>query len=503
LLKSIFVNTGSNFLVLFIKLVITFVMTPIIIHSLGNYDYGLWEMLVAVVGYMGILDLGIKPAISRFSAKLKAENDRDGLLEVYNTALVYMLGVGVLLLVVFVAWALWLPDSIAPEGSPTKKYTILLLILGAQLLIMFPGYVAESFLEGFQLYYVKNIITIINSIIGSSVIYFIITPENGLLLLAGMNAVGTSIKYLLFFALLLRPNFGSMNIELKKFSIKRLKEILIFGGKSLIQGIGSRLEQATDSLVIGILLGPMMVPLYSVPANLTRYISAIGMNLTHVFMPLFSDLYARQQHEKIVQIYMNASKWVVAIIMPLAAGIAITGAPFISIWIGDEYGKNADGIIILLVIFISSPFLNPFYSRYLTAINEHGILAKLSPISAVINLTSSIFLVREFGIIGAAIGSVLPIFIFMPIYLKRSCHHLGISVLQYIRVCVVPSFLPVALMTSALALFRVQHGITNYMDLFYAVILGAGMYGILFWMMSLSDFEKNFIKQKFKSLLIR
>lgn len=501
MLRTLFVNTSSNMSVLVVKLTITFIMTPILIHNLGNYDYGLWEMMVAVIGYMGILDLGIKPAVSRFASKLKAEDDQDGLLELFSAAVVYMVGVGILLLVIFMTWGLWFPASIAPEGASTEKYAILLMVLGAQLLIVFPGYVAESFLEGFQLYYVKNNITIVNSIIGVTIIYFNITPENALILLVSLNAIGLSVKYLLFFILLLRPRFGSIGFKLNLFSLARLLEVLVFGAKSLVQGVATRMEHATDALVIGTILGPAMVPLYSIPANLVRYISTIGMNLTHAFMPLFSDLNARQQHDKIVQIYIQASKLVIGVVAPLAGGISVVGAPFIGIWIGEEFRESAEWIILLLVIFITFPYLNPFYSRYLTALDKHLILAKLSPISAIINLALSVLLVREYGIIGAAIGSVVPVLIFTTIYLRYTCNSLDISVFYYIKHCIFPTVIPLATMVTLLVWFRSEYGIHNYVDIFYTVVLGATVYSILFWLITLNTIEKDFVKKKIRVLI--
>ena len=68
-MKRILINTGSNVLVVFVKLVITLIMTPVLVHNLGNYDYGIWEIIIAVIGYMGLLDIGMKPAIARFAAK--------------------------------------------------------------------------------------------------------------------------------------------------------------------------------------------------------------------------------------------------------------------------------------------------------------------------------------------------------------------------------------------------------------------------------------------------
>src|SRR5690606_13289167 len=161
MIRTLLVNTGSNVLVMFVKLVITFIMTPVFVNNLGKYDYGLWEMIGAVIGYMGILDLGLRPAISRYAAMHKAENDTVALQSVYISALVFMALVGVLLFTFFFCWGVWFSDVLAPEGEPHKQYTLFLIIVGAYLLISFPGYVAESYLEGFQKYYLKNNITIV------------------------------------------------------------------------------------------------------------------------------------------------------------------------------------------------------------------------------------------------------------------------------------------------------------------------------------------------------
>src|SRR5690606_20271139 len=126
-----------------VKIAITLIMTPLFVRNLGNYDYGLWEMLSAIIGYMGLLDLGIKPAISRYAAKYKAENDQDSLLVIYISSMVFMAFVGLLLCTFFICWGLFFPELIAQDSTDVQRYTLLLLVTGAQLAIMFPGYVAE------------------------------------------------------------------------------------------------------------------------------------------------------------------------------------------------------------------------------------------------------------------------------------------------------------------------------------------------------------------------
>jgi O-antigen/teichoic acid export membrane protein len=474
-------------------------MTPVLVHNLGNYDYGVWEILGAVLGYMGLLDIGMKPAISRFAAKYHSEDSKQKLSALYSTSWFFLAIVGVLLFVFFLSWALFFPESLSDDAASQARYSLLLIIVGAQLCIMFPGYVAESFLEGFQKYYIKNNITIFNSIVGSVLLFVFITPENALLLLAAINAIGLSIKYLLYTLMLSRPKYGGLWPRFSTASFSSLKETASFGVKSLIQGIASRVEIGTDTIVIGYFLGPAMVPFYAIPANLISYIRNIGWTLTHAFMPLFSSLSAQNKTNEIQEIYLGGSRYIVGLLLPVCVGLTLVGSEFIGVWIGKEYMQNAEIIILLLVVFVATPFLNPFSTRYLTAINEHGLLSKLYPVSAVINITLSIMLVQDYGIIGVAIGSVVPVFLVVPIVLKACCKHLQLPVSLYIRKSILPALMPTIVMWFSVYYFKLNWPLEGYLDIAIAVCIGGAVYTILFASFGLSQAERQWFISKLQS----
>ena len=499
--RSLFINTGSNLFVVAVKLVITFIMTPLLVHNLGNYDYGVWEIMVAILGYMGLLDMGLKPAISRFAAQYNASNDTKKLQELYSTSFVFLAIVGLVLCVFFIVWGMYWPDSISENNEKQFRYVFLLFVLGAQLLVVFPGYVAESFLEGFQKYYLKNNITIVNSIVGSSIVYFIIEPSNALILLVGMNAIGIVLKYLIYMYLLSLEKFGGLKPSIKTSTWHSFKETIDFGAKSLIQGIASRIEVGTDTVVIGYFMGPAVVLFYSIPAGLISYVRNIGWTITHAFMPLFSEMHATEKSEEIRDLYLNASKYVVALLLPTCVGITLVGSDFIGVWVGEEYLKDADTIILLLVLYMALPFLNPFSTRYLTAIGEHGLLAKLHPISASVNLIASIILVQYWGIVGVAIGSVIPIFFLVPMVLKACCGFLGITVSRYLMVSVVPSIIPTIAMWCAVYLYRQNYLLNSYVAIITAALAGAIVYCFIYYLVSMKLNERQWLKAQFGKVL--
>ena len=500
--RTLMVNTGSNVLVMLVKLTLTLIMTPIYIGFLGNYDYGLWEMVVSVLGYMGMLNLGINPAISRFAARHKAETDAESLRRVFSSAFVFLFFGGIIVALLLGGFGLLFADTMAPEGEKAVVYTLFMLILAGQMLIVFPGHVAESFLEGFQKYHIKNNITIVNSIVGSIVFYIYATPENALLLLAGVNAGGVTVKYLLYFIMVSRPAFGALVFHLRDYSGAKLKELLQFSLKSFVQGIATNVENATDNIVIGSFLGPAAVPFYSIPLSLTRYIRALGWTLSHAFMPFFSDLSARDKKQESRQVYLVASKVVAGLVAAMGIGILGIGTPFLAMWIGPEYTEQSDEIILLLVSFTVLPLLNPFSSRYLTAINKHGILAKLMPVSAAANLVLSIVLVQYWGIIGVAVGSLIPALFLVPIVLRISCRELDLPVRQYLSQSLAPLIFPLVGLGAVLAGIRWYSGIEDYGVLILTVAAGAVVYLSGFWFLSLTGSEREFlgsrIRKKFR-----
>jgi len=403
ILKIVLQNTGSNALLFAVRVVLTFIMTPVLVHNLGNYDYGIWEVIAVVVGYMGMLDIGIVNASSRYAANYKATNDQESLNKVYSTALSFMAAVSVIVFTIMLLWSHLKPEVLAPDPSDAAKYSFLIIIIGIRLLFSFPGQIAEGFLEGFQKYRLKNNITLVNSIIGNLIILYFITPENGLILLAMVNALGLSIKYIIYILLLRSPIHGGLRYGRRYFCKSTLVDIATFGFKSFIQGISSNVIEGSDKIIIAYILGPTVIVYFAISANLTQYISNIRMMLSHAFMPLFTQFHANEDIESTHAWFFTGSKMIVALLLVLTFGVFLLGKEFIAVWIGPEYAKEGAWVLYILTTYHITRSMNPFSVRYLTAINKHGHLATLTTAEAIANIIISIVLIQYMGIEGAAL----------------------------------------------------------------------------------------------------
>ncbi|NFO13457.1 hypothetical protein FDB34_04370 [Clostridium botulinum] len=58
--------------------IIAIIYTPIMLRLLGQSEYGLYNLSNSIIGYLGVLDFGLGNAIVRYTAKYRAEEDKDG-----------------------------------------------------------------------------------------------------------------------------------------------------------------------------------------------------------------------------------------------------------------------------------------------------------------------------------------------------------------------------------------------------------------------------------------
>src|SRR5205807_1824755 len=72
----VFRNVGSTWVLTLVTIVVTYALTPFVIHTLGPAGYGTWTLITSMTGYMGLLALGVPMASVRYLAQHVAEGDR-------------------------------------------------------------------------------------------------------------------------------------------------------------------------------------------------------------------------------------------------------------------------------------------------------------------------------------------------------------------------------------------------------------------------------------------
>src|SRR5919206_516536 len=83
-------NTIINAVAIFVGLLVTVVVTPILVRQLGQDAFGVWAIaltLTVSAGYLSLTDLGLQQTAVRFLAEAHGAGDERALRSVFSTTL--------------------------------------------------------------------------------------------------------------------------------------------------------------------------------------------------------------------------------------------------------------------------------------------------------------------------------------------------------------------------------------------------------------------------------
>src|SRR6185312_4829605 len=125
--------------------VVSLLMMPFIVHTLGDRMYGLWGLVATLLGYYGLLDFGLTPAVCQHVAAALGRGDRAACNNVVSASLRFLLLVGVLVLLLSGVAAACAP-RLARSAADAALFAQILLILGVSTAFSFPSRVFTGFL---------------------------------------------------------------------------------------------------------------------------------------------------------------------------------------------------------------------------------------------------------------------------------------------------------------------------------------------------------------------
>lgn len=122
-------NTLTHWGGFILSAVIGFLLSPVIVRELGDSAYGIWVLIASMIGYLGLLDLGVRGAVVRYIARFHAQGDHASASAIASTALALFTGLGLLAMLGAAILALGLPvffHDVPAEYVPEARLALLI-----------------------------------------------------------------------------------------------------------------------------------------------------------------------------------------------------------------------------------------------------------------------------------------------------------------------------------------------------------------------------------------
>lgn len=437
LARTLVRNIASNWTGYAVHVAVAFFLTPYVIHSLGETRYGIWTLVVGVTGYYGLLDLGVASGMTQYLTRYLAANEIDKLNRSASTGFVVLSGIGSLVFIGSLIIAFSAASLFRIQAASPSEVTLVLAVTGTSVAVQFMFFTYSAVFTAVQRFDLSNLIGISTRILSAGATIICLEAGYGLvglsLVVAGTNVLDYLIRWRVAGRLL-----PAMKISPKLVSWESFQEVVSFGIWNSVSAGSVRLISYTDALVIAAFMPVAAVAPFAIAANLRSYFEDVFVRAGFVFFPAVTELDAQGNQAGLRQIYLRSSKYILLGSILLGSIAMFSAQDFFRLWVGsyaepEDYPSIASIFYILIVASMISVAQRVGY-QVLLGTRRVKLLALLFAAEGVCNLLITLVLVPGYGLVGVALGTLIPAILFQgllqPVFV---CQSLQISLRAYCR----------------------------------------------------------------------
>ncbi len=474
--------------------IIPFVYTPIMLRILGQDEYGLYSLSHSVIAYLSLLTFGFGSTIIRYLSMYRAQGEKRKEEETFGFFLLLYMGIAVLVMVggFIMSQNVSTIFDAGLTNSEMDKMKVLILIMAFNSAISFPISVFSSVTISHERYIFRKLIDMLSTVIA---------PICNLVALylgfasVGMALVSTLIQFLMLpinvyyclKVLKIKPRFSVMPKAL-------IKEMVGFSGFVFIGTIVDMLFWSTDKLLLGMYTSSAAVAVYNIGATFNNMISNLSTSITGVLTPRITAMVTTENNDnELSTLFIKVGRLQFVIVALVVSGFVVFGKAFVNLWAGEGF-NDSYWIAIATIIPLCIPLIQNTGVSIVTAQNKHAFRSIAYLIIAIINVTTTYFVIKlGYAGLGAAVCSgvsyIIGQGIVMNIYYWRV---IKLDIPLFWKNILKMSAVPVIMVVAGLLLVKVID-CNNW----FVFIIGIGIYAVIYaiamYFTALNEYEKGII----------
>ncbi len=502
MLKTV-VNVLSNWAAFLAGTAITFFLSPFVVHRLGQEQYGLWALLGSVVGYLGLLDLGVRVGVTRFVAQKDTQQDLDGLNRVVVAALVMFSAAGTAAVILGLGLAAGLPHLFEVPPSLFEAGRIGVVLCGLSVAVALVSGAYGAVLAGLQRFDLLNLIDLGTEVLRAAGVVFTLRAGHGIVALATLQLAVLLLRGSLYWIAShrLRPGLG---ITRRLFDAEVCRELIRFSAVTTILHASGMIIFSSDAVVVAALLPVAQVAFFVIGGNLAQAALQVLGGVSRALYPLVSSRQASEGVAGARGLMRDSLRLTTIVFLPIVVTFLVRGRTFIGLWMGPEYAGRSGQVLQVLAIGLLVFASYQVVTSGMMAMALHKGLIPAYVGEAVANLALSVLLGRHLGVVGVAWGTTIPRIVlsvvFAPWYCRR---HLQLGAREYLVHSFVRPFVSVAPFAVASVLLERLWVPGNLVVFFAQVALLLPLAAVGAWVAGLEPAEQALARNGLRRLRLR
>lgn len=407
-----------------INLVCGLFLSSFLLRSLGDTEYGIYQTISSFANYLVLLEFGTGTVMTRNISVCLGKNLGKNEID-KNTSTIWSI-TNILALIIACVSVLFycLMGNIyshtlsVDELSYARKIFVFITVY---LIISFYIQTLNGIVLAFEQYSYAPIQNIVRTVLRTVALTMLITCYQYSILIA---IIDMFLSFLIFvFSLFYCKKRYRISFSFKKFDFMILKSVMPLCIAICLQAIVNQANNNVDKFVIGIMVSPEAVTLYSISLYIFSIFSSLTTTPISLYAPqLAKDMSKGISRDDLTKKLITPCRMIAMIGGTVLFGFIAAGRQFIDIMYGNEYNSAwVIAIILMAPMFIN--MTNGVIVNVLDVLNKRMIRSVILIITTSANILLTIIFIGIWGIIGAAIATaictVIGQVIIMNIYYSR------------------------------------------------------------------------------------
>ena len=486
-----------------LNMIINVVITPFLIHSLGDVDYSIYKVIQSFAGPLSMFNLGISTIVVRAIVK-NSSADKNSKVTLENTLAQSFIASGIMSVAVVCAAIFMycsIPSIYGKTYSPGSVY------LGQKLFIMFVGatilrILTDGFngcIVGHEKFSISSGIPLFSNLIRIALYYILLTVGWGVI---GVVFADLLISFIVFIFSALYSLFKLHEIPHFYYLDKmQVFEMLSFGFAILLQAIVNQVNNNVDTMILGAYVKEKsIITMYSSALAIYGIYNSLISVIANFFLPQATALTDREASGKeLTNFVIRPGRFQAIISVATIAGFFLYGKEFISMWIGEQYSQ-AYYVTLMLMIPVTIPLVENAAICILDATLKRVYRSVVLVIMAIINVAISLLLIQWIDFWGAALGTVISLLVGHGILMNYYYHRTyKMEIFRMFKE--IFSKIVLSGVIACVPCFCIRGIAIGPLFFILKCLLFLGIYSGMLWLYGLSDEEKKVIEGMMSPLI--
>ncbi len=379
--KTIAKNTVFLYVSMIITMIITLYMSRVILEKLGVDDYGIYQAVGGIVGFLSFLIGALSTGTSRFLTFELGAGTFERQKKTFSTLLTAHLLLGVVVIVLAETIGLWFVNHkmvIALERLSAGLFTYHISILTAMVTLTLVPFNATIIAhEKMSIYACLNIL---DSLFKLGICYLIGIGEFDKLKLYALLMFIEQFLMLLFYSIYCSKHFPEAKFK-PGLDIEILKPVLSFSGWSLFAQGALAFSNQGILVLLNMFFAPAVVTARAISLQVNSAANHFVSNFRTAVNPQIVKLYAIKDYEGSKRLLLQSTKVSFFLMLMISLPVYFLAEPLLHLWLGDNVPEYT--VVFLQIVIIQSLF-QVFDTSFYTALYAKGQLKENALISPLI-----------------------------------------------------------------------------------------------------------------------